>query len=376
MINIKKKIFFILKSILAIVLLLTLILFVYAAFFFEPHPNRIKTTGNQIINNEKEEELIEKEEELQVEQKANEPEIKQKSNVIQVETAIKDSLFATIGNKAVTRSDIVNEIKIILVLNGQTFSPEQKDILPAAAIKSIIKRTIKRIEVEKFDLLNFSKTDFDNELEQLALNVDTDVESLKDIFAANDINFSIVENQIKTELLWNSLIFNIYKNRISINRNEIEEQLKLIQNSNNEDIDEYLISEILINPVPKEELESKISEIKKRIMSEGFDKVAIDISISKTGINGGNLGWLNQNVIVKDFLSNIKNTPIGNISEPILLSQGILIFMIRDKRKVKQFTDLEKVKDQLVNNEKSKILSMYALSHFDNIKRSISINYF
>ena len=27
---------------------------------------------------------------------------------------IKDSLFATVGNKAITRSDIVNEIKIIL----------------------------------------------------------------------------------------------------------------------------------------------------------------------------------------------------------------------------------------------------------------------
>ena len=26
--------------------------------------------------------------------------------------AIKDSLFATVGNKAVTRSDIINEIKI------------------------------------------------------------------------------------------------------------------------------------------------------------------------------------------------------------------------------------------------------------------------
>ena len=34
-----------------------------------------------------------------------------------VNGAIKDSLFATVGSKAITRSDIINEIKIILILN-------------------------------------------------------------------------------------------------------------------------------------------------------------------------------------------------------------------------------------------------------------------
>ena len=44
-------------------------------------------------------------------------------------TEIKDSLFATIGNKAITRSDIINEIKVILILNGKTFKEEDRDRL-------------------------------------------------------------------------------------------------------------------------------------------------------------------------------------------------------------------------------------------------------
>jgi len=381
-INIKKKIFFILKSTLSIILLLTLVLFFYAAFFYKSPTNEVKILENETINEEiekelKEEKKVEKIEEIsQPKEVIKEPEVDQKNNIEQVEKSIKDSLFATVGNKAVTRSDIVNEIKIILVLNGQIFSPEQKDILQAAAIKSLIKRTIKQIEIEKYDYLNYNNTDFNNELEQLSANISTDVEGLKSIFAANEIDFSIVENQVKIELMWNSLIFDIYKNRISINQSEIEEQLAAIQNSDTENVNEYLMSEILIKPVPTEELKSKIIEIKKRIISEGFDKVAMDISISKTGINGGDLGWVNQNIVSKDFLSKIENTPLGKVSEPILLSQGILIFMVRDKRLAEQITDLEKVKNQLVNKEKAKILSMYSLSHFDNIRRSISINYF
>ena len=56
--------------------------------------------------------------------------------------AIKDSLFATIGDKVITKSDIINEVKTILILNGETFSEDNREILRTAAIQSTIKRTI------------------------------------------------------------------------------------------------------------------------------------------------------------------------------------------------------------------------------------------
>ena len=203
-----------------------------------------------------------------------------------------------------------------------------------------------------------------------------DYDTFRSTFIANEIDFSQIIDQLKTELLWNSLIFHLYKDRISINQSEIDEQLAMIQNKKDESIQEYLISELIIKRVLQEELESKIIEIKKRIKTEGFEKVAREISISTTAINGGDLGWLNQNNIVKDFEPIIRNTAVGNISEPILLSQGILIFMIRDKRKIKQSTNLEEIKNQLVDSEKNKILHMHSLSHFDNIRRAASIKYF
>ena len=385
MININKIIFFIIKSALTLVVLLTLVLFFYSAFFFKPSPTERKAVENQITKEEKklEEEKEQRLKESQIQKKISEPEVEQtnvatqdKTEIKKAKTTIKDSLYATVGSKAIARSDIVTEIKIILILNGKTFSEEARDLLQTSATKSVIKRTIKQIEIEKYDFLEFSKTDLYNELKLLASNIDMDIKNLEDICAANEIDFSIITNQIETELLWNSLIFYLYKNRISINQSEIDEQLTKIQNKKDEDIKEYLISEIIIRPVPKEKLESKIKEIKERIKTEGFEKVAIDISISETATNGGDLGWVNQNAVSKDFESSIANTAVGNISEPILLSQGILIFMVRDKRKIEQFINLEEAKNQLVNSEKAKILNMYSLTHFDNIRRSISINYF
>ena len=294
--------------------------------------------------------------------------------LVESNAAIKDSLFATVGNKAITRSDIINEIKIILILNGQNFSQDYAEQIESSAIQSTIKRSLKRIEIEKYKSLNFNYDDLNSELNQLASNINMNLDTLKNTFIANELDFSSLTNQIQTELLWNSLIFKLYKDRLSININEIEEQLKLIQNK--KEMEEYLISEIIIKPVSQDKLQSKIKEIKNKISIEGFEKVAINLSISETALKGGNLGWISENLISETFKSKIINTPVGNISEPIILPQGILFFKLRDKRKLKKFTNLEDAKNQLINAEKTKILKMHSLSHYENLKRSIPIHYY
>ena len=287
---------------------------------------------------------------------------------------IKDSIFATVGNKVIARSDIINEIKIILILNGTSYSEEIKEQLDKSAIKSIIKRTIKKIEVEKHDSLKFNPKDIDIELNQIASNLDMDLDTLKQTLILNEINLSIIIDQISTDLLWNSLIFLLYKDRLSINLNEIEEQLQMIDQ--NEETKEYLISEIITRPIPKENLEVKLKEIYDEIETRGFDNVAIERSISESAIKGGDLGWINENAITKDFKKKIVQTSMGMVSEPIFLPQGILFFKVRDKRSVKKFINLEEAKDQLVAAKKMKILNMYSLSHYDKLRRNISIVYY
>jgi len=255
-----------------------------------------------------------------------------------------------------------------------SYSDDKREELQQMAIKSAVKRNIKEIEINKNNFLEFSQDDLNNELNRLASRINMDIDTLKNICLSNELDFSIIENQVKTELLWNSLMFYLYKDRISINLGEIDEQLKLYQNK--KEFEEYLISEIIVKSVEKNKLESKVEEINNKINIEGFERVAMNLSISQTASKGGDLGWVSEDEIAKKFRSKIFKTPIGGISEPILLSEGILIFKVRDKRKIKKETNLEELKDQLVNSEKSKVLNMYALSHYDNLRRTTSIRFF
>ncbi len=255
-----------------------------------------------------------------------------------------------------------------------SYSADKREELQQMAIKSAVKRNIKEIELNKNNFLEFSQDDFNKELNRLANNLDMDIETLKNVCVSNGLDFSIITNQIKTELLWNSLIFALYRNRVSINLNEIDEQLKLYQDK--KEFEEFLISEIIIKPVEKDKLESRIEEIKNKIKTEGFENVAMNLSISQSAVRGGDLGWLSENEISKKFRSKILNTSIGSFSEPILLNEGILIFMVRDKRIIEKEINLVELKNQLVESEKQKILNMYSMSHYDNLRRSISIKFY
>ena len=150
------------------------------------------------------------------------------------------------------------------------------------------------------------------------------------------------------------MIFELYKERLVINLDEIDDQLKLIQNK--KEIEEYLISEIMIKPVSKDKLKSAIKETINKIKSDGFKEVAMNLSITETAVKGGDLGWINENNIAQKLRSTITNTAVGNVSEPVLLPQGILFFKIRDKRKIKTNIDM----DDLSFTSKNKIDSRVA----------------
>ena len=289
-------------------------------------------------------------------------------------TEITDALFMTIGNKPITKSDIVNEIKIILILNNESYSDDKRDQLHGAAVKSTIERNIKEIELERNNFFKFNEEDLEKELIRLASSIYIDLETLKNICASNELDFAIIENQVKTELYWNSLIFELYKNRLSINLDHIDERLKLILNKKK--VEEYLISEILINNVEKDKLESEIEILKSRIKIEGFENVVVELSISETAMTKGDIGWISENAISDKFKLAIQKTKVGDVSDPIFLPAGILFFKLRDVRIKDEVTNLVEAKDDLVADEKTKILNMHSLSHYETIKRSIEINYF
>ena len=364
MIKIKKIFINIIKSVITIIVILTAVLFFYSAFFYTP---------NSIKNNKIEEKIKEEKIENNL-QKNTISEQTKKQKVKKIKIKLRDGMFATVGNKVITRSDIINEIKIILITNNMVYSEDKKKGLQQMAATSLIKRNIKEIELEKNENIKFNNEALKNEMNKIASKMDVDLSNLEKILKNNDLDISLIENQIKTELKWNSLIYYFYNNRVSINQEELDEQLDLV--GSKQEYSEYLISEIVIKRPEDSLLESEIKKIVEKVQLESFEAVAMSSSISPSAIKGGDLGWLHENSIASQFKSIILETPVGSITKGMILKDGILFFKVRDKRTKKKKTSIEELKAQLLSAEKTKILNMYARSHYENLRRSITINIF
>ena len=65
--------------------------------------------------------------------------------------------------------------------------------------------------------MTFDPRDLENRLKELADRINKNVDELELICEANGIDFSQITDQVKIELLWNSLIYEMYKDRLWIN---------------------------------------------------------------------------------------------------------------------------------------------------------------
>jgi len=103
-------------------------------------------------------------------------------------------------------------------------------------------------------------------------------------------------------------------------------------------VDQTQSRHILISPsdiLTIEEAEARISKLKQRIdTGEDFAKLASTNSDDKTSAaNGGDLGWVNPGMMVKEFEDAMNNLSIGAVSEPVRTQFGWHLIQVLERRK-------------------------------------------
>ena len=282
-------------------------------------------------------------------------------------------IIATVGDKPVTSVDLINEIKLLNIINKGALSNQEPKILQRIGLRSLVDRMIKQIEIDKFNANRFSQAVVEEEIQIICKNLEIDKNQLKKVFQNNNVPFAYLEKRIASELKWNSFIYQYYKNRIKINDNEIIEKLNKIKKR--KFFNEYLLSEIVLEKISGEDVNSEIKKIKDSIKVNGFNQTAIAMSTSGTAQNGGNLGWINEKQLYGEVKKEISKTKVGSVTKAVSLPEGVIIFKINDKREIKIKIDLEKEKQNLVNVQKNKQFNTYSSLHFQNIKNSTLVKY-
>ena len=159
---------------------------------------------------------------------------------------IDNKILVKVDNKIITNYDLLREIKTLLLINNIELNNDNYVKTKAIALNGLIGRYLKLSEIEKYDIEKFNKRELSSYIDNLAKSQNITVLELKNKFTTNNLNYDTFIENLKVGYIWNSLIFDLYKNQIEINTIEIENELEQIVNSR-KTLQKYNISEIEIS---------------------------------------------------------------------------------------------------------------------------------
>ena len=290
------------------------------------------------------------------------------SKVYSIETKI----IHNIEDEIITNIDIKNEFKYLVALNNALENLNKEQILNISN-ESAIREKIKKIELSK----NFKEIKINEEYLNLLLKniyLRLDIESLNEfkMYLKNyDLSLTEVKRKITIDALWNELIIQKYAGQVKINEEKIKKGLsknKNIQSKN------YKLSEIIFEIKNKEEIEKKYNEIIKSIIEIGFENSASIYSFSESAKTSGDIGWISDSSLSSKIKKSINHLKIGEVSKPIILSNGVLILKVTNIKKKELNIDIDTEFKKAIDYERNRQLNQYSKIYYNKIKRNLEFD--
>jgi len=286
--------------------------------------------------------------------------------------SIETKIIHNIQNEIITNIDIKNEFKYLIALNNSLKELDKEKIL-SISNESAIREKIKKIEILK----NFKEIKINEDYSSILIK---NIYSRINLKSLNEFeqylkDYGLTINDIKTkttiDALWNELIMQKYGSKININKNKIEEEI--LKNSKIQ-TKEYQLSEIIFEVINKEEIDKKYNEVVKSIDKEGFKNSAAIYSFSETAKIGGDIGWINENSLNDNIKKNIKDLKNGQITKPIILSNGILILKLEDTKTSETTINVKDELKKAINYERNRQLNQYSKIYYNKIKKNLNFD--
>jgi len=290
-----------------------------------------------------------------------------------ISIASQNKILFKINNEIITSYDLIIETKYLKLINKNLENLEKNQINDLA-LNSLINHLIKKNEILKYNqLLEIDENYFKNLIKNLYSDLGLDSEKeFKNFLNNNNLEYDILTEKIKIEALWNDLIYSKYIREIKIDKSKIADEIKI----KNKNIKSYLLSEIFFQIKNDESINAKFLEIEKIIKEDGFNVAASIFSVSNSSVNGGQIGWVYETGIRKDFLKLLINLNIGEYTQPITLPGGFLVLKIEDIKTENIELDINEEINKIIKSRTNEQLNQFSNIYLKKIKKNIVINDF
>ncbi|MBV68426.1 MAG: hypothetical protein CMJ08_01325 [Pelagibacterales bacterium] len=242
------------------------------------------------------------------------------------------TIVAKVNNEIITNIDLENRLKMALDLSKLPDEKEIKERLKPRVLDGLINEILKIQEANRLGIF-VSNKEVTSQINRLETRLRIKKNSLLENYTKKGIPEITILNQIRSQLLWEKLIYNIIIKNISISDKQITETFDLLIKKSGEI--EYNLSEIFIS-LDNIEAEQRINSIYSKINSKNFLLLAEQFSDSVISNRNTVNNWTRESLLNAEVKNSVSKLGIGQISAPVKTSSGYYIILLNDKRKTKK----------------------------------------
>jgi len=297
-------------------------------------------------------------------------------NVNNVYSSLNNQILVKVGKEIITSYELENKIKMIIFFSKQELNQQNINNAKRSALKLLIDTKIMLQELKKYKF-DLDETKYNDYLIKTAAQLNLKNKSeIKNLFELNEIDYNLYLEEIKINLAWQQLIYQLFSSKVSIDEDQIINELEKIINEK-KSIEEFELSEIEIEFSDISAKPQLVNKVKNSINNIGFEKTASQLSIAESSTNKGKIGWVNSESLSENIKNILKKIQIGEFSPPIIIANRILFLKINDKRQISNLenVNLDKIKKSIIDSRTNQMFKMYSKNYLTKTKNFTIVKY-
>ncbi|MDG6093816.1 peptidylprolyl isomerase [Acetobacter sp. AN02] len=248
---------------------------------------------------------------------------------------VQDDILGVINGVPLTRREVDNRGKLFALSTGLGISSEVMQRLRPQIIRQLIDERLRTQEILNRHII-ISTDQIAKSIAGIEQRNGMPQGALREHLAQDGVSLTTLINQIRVQLGWSQVLRQEMGGRARITAQEIAQRTEALQREQGRS--EYFMSEIFV-PVedPRHtETELKFTETIIQELRRGapFPIVAAQFSQAQSALEGGSMGWVQEDHLDPEVVSIVRQMPIGAISNPIRVAGGYVIATVESRRKV------------------------------------------
>ncbi|MGC5748145.1 peptidylprolyl isomerase [Gluconobacter sp. NFX36] len=246
-----------------------------------------------------------------------------------------DQILAVINGQVLTQRDVDNRAKLFVLSTGLPVSPDVMNRMRGQIIHQLIDERLKTQEMLKRHI-NVEPEQIAAAISNIEQRNGMPKNALRDRLASDGVSLTTLIDQIRVQIGWMQVLREQLGEGGRITATQIAQREQALQAEQGRA--QYMMSEIFVPVADPRHDENELTFTRTIItqLRNGapFPIVAAQFSQAQSALDGGSMGWVQEDNLDPEVVNIVRQMPIGAISNPIQVAGGFVIATVQAKRVV------------------------------------------